>query len=129
MTDMKARNNGKGTRKPPPVEHQFKPGNPGRPKGSRNKLGEDFIQALAADFEKHGAETIERVRVQSPAAYLKVVASLLPKDVNLNVNNLDSLTDEQLLARLRRLTQEAAPLLAKAAEPREDELEPKASQH
>ena len=49
-----------------------------------------------------------------------MVASLLPKDVNLNVNNLDSLTDEQLLARLRRLTREAAPLLAKAAEPREE---------
>jgi hypothetical protein len=58
-----------------------------------------------------------------------VVASLLPKDVNLNVNNLDSLTDEQLLARLRRLTEQAAPLLAKAAEHREDELEPKASRH
>jgi hypothetical protein len=124
------RNNGEKTAKRiPPVEHQFKPGNPGRPKGSRNKLGEDFIQALAADFERHGAETIERVRVQSPAAYLKVVASLLPKDVNLNVNNLDSLTDEQLLARLRRLTEEAAPLLAKAAEHREDELEPRASRH
>jgi hypothetical protein len=129
MTDMTTRNNGKGTRKPPPVEHQFKPGNPGRPKGSRNKLGEDFIQALAADFERHGAETIERVRVQSPAAYLKVVASLLPKDVNLKVNNLDSLTDEQLLARLRRLTVKVAPLLAKAAEDANDELEPAASRH
>jgi hypothetical protein len=83
---------------------------------------------LAEDFEKHGAETIERVRVQSPAAYLKVVASLLPKDVNLNVNNLDSLSDEQLLARLRLLTQQAAPLLAKAAEG-DDEIEPAASQH
>jgi hypothetical protein len=57
-----------------------------------------------------------------------VVASLLPKDVNLNVNNLDSLTDEQLLARLRRLTEEAAPLLAKAAEG-DDEIEPVASRH
>ena len=68
-----------------------------------------------------------RVRVQSPAAYLKVVASLLPKDVNLNVNNLDSLTDEQLLARLRRLTQEAAPLLAKAAA--DGDGSPAASRH
>jgi hypothetical protein len=51
------------------------------------------------------------------------------QDVNFNVNNLDSLTDEQLLERLRLLTQDAAPLLAKAAEPREDELEPKASRH
>ena len=32
----------------PPVAHQFKPGNPGRPKGARNKLGEQFIAALAA---------------------------------------------------------------------------------
>jgi hypothetical protein len=56
-----------------------------------------------------------------------VVASLLPKDVNLNVNNLDSLTDEQLLARLRRLTQEAAPLLAKAAA--DGDGSPAASRH
>jgi hypothetical protein len=84
---------------------------------------------LAADFERHGAETIERVRVQSPAAYLKVVASLLPKDVNLNVNNLDSLTDEQLLERLRVLTKEAAPLLVKLEAADRDELEPAASRH
>src|SRR5262245_36762420 len=57
-----SRNNGKSTGYgKPPVEHQFKPGNPGRPKGSRNKLGEAFIQALAEDFERHGAEVIERV--------------------------------------------------------------------
>ncbi|HAH11511.1 MAG TPA: hypothetical protein DCL48_15565, partial [Alphaproteobacteria bacterium] len=30
----------------PPVEHQFKPGNPGRPKGARNKLGEAFLSDM-----------------------------------------------------------------------------------
>jgi hypothetical protein len=108
---------------------RIQPGNPGRPKGSRNKLGEDFIQALAVDFDRHGTETIERLRVQSPAAYLKVVASLLPNDVDLNDNNLDSLRDEQLLARLRLLTQQAAPLLAKAAEDGDDKLEPAPFRH
>jgi hypothetical protein len=78
----------------PPIEYQFKPGQGGRRKGARNKLGEDFIQALADDFERHGAEVIERVRVQSPAVYLRVVASLLPRDVNLSVSSLDSLTDD-----------------------------------
>jgi hypothetical protein len=97
----------------PPVEHQFKPGQGGRRKGSRNKLGEEFIQAIADDFEKHGAEAIERVRIEKPEAYIKVIASLLPKDLNLNVTKLDDLTDEQLLARLRSLTKQAAPLLAK----------------
>jgi hypothetical protein len=87
------------------------------------------IQALAEDFEKHGPETIERVRVQNPAAYLKVVASLLPKDVNLNVNNLDSLTDEQLLERLRVLTKEAAPLLARVAEDGEERRQAGALRH
>jgi hypothetical protein len=44
--------------------------------------------------------------------YIKVVASLLPRDVNLNVRPLDDLSDEQLLERLRSLTKQAAPLLA-----------------
>src|SRR5262245_29391641 len=98
---------GSGSR---PLGHRFQPGNPGRPKGSRNKLGEHFISALAEDFAQHGAAVIERVRIEQPAVYVKVVASLLPKDVNLNVNNLDNLTDEQLLERLRVLTKQVAPL-------------------
>ena len=96
----------------PPLAHRFQPGNPGRPRGSRNKLGEAFIAALAEDFEKHGLEVIERVRIEKPEAYIKVIASLLPKDLNLNVTKLDDLTDEQLLERLSSLTKQVAPLLA-----------------
>ena len=100
-----SRNNSKSTGYGrPPVEHQFKPGNPGRPKGSRNKFGEAFIQALAEDFERYGAEVIERVRIEKPEAYIKVIASLLPKDLNLNVSKYDHLSDEQLIVRLRVLT-------------------------
>lgn len=66
--------------------HLFKPGqsgNPaGRPKGSRNKLGEDFIAALYEDFSKHGAAVIEAVRLEKPDAYLKVVASLMPVEIS-----------------------------------------------
>ncbi len=76
----------------------------GRPGGRQ-------ASALAQDFAKHGVAVIERVRQEKPADYLKVVVSLLPKDVNLNVRPLDELTDEQLLMRLRVLTKQAAPLL------------------
>jgi hypothetical protein len=103
--------------------YETQPGNPGRPRGSRNKLGEAFIAALAEDFEKHGVEVIERVRIEKPEAYIKVIASLLPKDLNLNVTKLDDLTDEQLLERLRSLTKEAAPLLANL------DVETEASRH
>ncbi len=33
-----SRKNGASTGRVPPVEHQFKPGNPGRPKGARNQV-------------------------------------------------------------------------------------------
>ncbi len=104
------RNNGEKTgRKPPPVEHQFKPGNPGRPKGSRNKLGEAFIEALHEDFEKDGAVAIAACRREKPDAYLKVIASILPKELKVTTEN--DLTDEELVERIRQLDAAIRPFL------------------
>ena len=67
----------------------FKPGqsgNPkGRPKGARNRLGTQFLEALEADFNKHGAQAIALVREKKPEVYMRVVADLLPKEANINV--------------------------------------------
>src|SRR5262245_38289096 len=66
---------------------RFRPGqsgNPtGRPKGSRNKVTENLLEALASDFEVHGKEVIERVRGERPHEYLKIVASLVPKQMEI----------------------------------------------
>lgn len=66
---------------------RIKPGevrNPhGRPKGSRHKLGEDFLRKLQQDFASHGEEVIQKVRGERPQDYLKVVASILPKEIEL----------------------------------------------
>lgn len=104
-------------RKPvPPVEHQFKPGNPGRPKGSRNKLGEAFLEALHEDFTLHGVTAIQTVRTEKPDQYLKVIASILPKELNVNVNDTDAMTDDELIERVRRLDDTIRPFLALAGE-------------
>jgi hypothetical protein len=72
-------------------------GNPsGRPKGSRAKLAEDFVSALYADWQVHGPKVIERVREEKPADFLKIIASILPKDINLRVNPLDDFDDDAL---------------------------------
>jgi hypothetical protein len=84
----------------PPVEHRFKPGNPGRPKGSRNKLGEHFIAALCADFEEHGVSVIECVREDDPAVYLRVIAQVVPQTVLVSDARLDDLSDDELAAYL-----------------------------
>lgn len=83
----------------------------GRPKGSRAKLGEAFLDDMYADWQENGIAVIEAVRTDKPDVYLKVVASILPKDVNLNVNTMDELTDEQLIERIRALDATIRPFL------------------
>jgi len=84
------------------IGRPFEPGNranpAGRPKGSRNKLGEAFISAMHDDFVQHGAAVIETVRIEKPDQYLKVVASILPKELNIKTDAFDGISDEQLAA-------------------------------
>jgi len=67
----------------------FKPGqsgNPkGRPKGARNRLSTQFLEALEADFNQSGPQAIALVRERKPEVYIRVVADLLPKEANINV--------------------------------------------
>jgi len=73
-------------------------GNPkGRPKGSRNKFAEEFISDFLADWEKHGAATLKKCRSVDPAAYVRVAASLLPKDFNINAGATDAAALEKFL--------------------------------
>ena len=56
-------------------------GNPkGRPKGSRDAITKAFIDDLSEDWREHGLETIQRAREERPAEYVRMVASLIPKE-------------------------------------------------
>jgi hypothetical protein len=93
---------------------RFLPGNnggTGRPKGARNKLGEAFLDALHEDFNEHGQAAIVQVRTEKPDQYLKVIASILPRDLNVNINPNDEMTDEQLIERIRSLDAAIRPFL------------------
>ena len=91
---------------------QFKPGisgNPtGRPKGARTKLGEEFLQDMLSDWKEHGIAVIEAVRIDKPDQYLKVVASVLPKELNVRVSEFDDLTDDQLARQLAAIATQLA---------------------
>jgi hypothetical protein len=50
-------------------------------KGSRNKFNKAFVDALLIDFEVHGQEAVEACRTFEPGTYLKIIASLSPKQV------------------------------------------------
>ncbi len=92
---------------PAPLWKPGQSGNPkGRPKGSRNKLGANFVDALAEDFAAHGKEALEAMRETAPAAYIKAIAMLLPRDLHVQhsiVEQLAELSDEELKAKMDRV--------------------------
>ena len=94
MADVASSNARTAKPKGKPRGRPIQPGqvlNPkGRPVGSRQRLSEGFINALAEDFDKHGKATIQKMRSEKPDAYVRVVADLVPKDFNLNHNASDA---------------------------------------
>ena len=67
----------------PSSDTQFKKGHPGRAKGSKNKITKAYLKALTADFMEHGQAVLERVRSESPDVYMRLVAQLTPKDLDI----------------------------------------------
>jgi hypothetical protein len=64
--------------------HRFAKGNTygrkGRPIGSKVKLSESFLAGIAADFAKYGKDVIQHVRQNEPSTYLRIVASIVPRE-------------------------------------------------
>lgn len=56
----------------------------GRPVGSRNKFSEAFLLDILNDWKAGGKEAIQRVREEDPSTYLRVAASLVPKEFTIN---------------------------------------------
>ena len=86
---------------PKRINGKFAPGWSGNPGGSleatRRSFNRDFLLALAADFKKHGAAAIEKVRKTQPAAYMKICALLVPREMKLeHSGGVKAMTDEQI---------------------------------
>lgn len=90
------------------------PKSPGRPRGARSKLGEAFLQEMLKDFELHGALTVAKVREERPDQYLKVVASILPKEIDLGEETQDIL--HELLGRIDGRTRSVVPSRAETVQ-------------
>jgi hypothetical protein len=77
----------------------------GRPLAAQRDLATRLMAILAVDFERDGADTVAKLRLENPTNYLRLVAALLPKDLD-DENLLDKVSDEELqdvLVRLRAL--------------------------
>jgi hypothetical protein len=98
----------------------FQPGQSGNPSGGRpgsrhrQQLNGEFIAALLRDFRHGGPKAIERVRRAQPAAYLKILALLCPREHKVEHSNpIKELSDEQLETAIEYIE---AALAAKAGD-------------
>jgi len=72
-----------------PVRTFAKVGNArGTLEGSRRAFSADFIRTLADDFRLNGRQAIEKVRKTQPAAYMKICALLVPREMKVEHSNV-----------------------------------------
>jgi len=109
----------------------FQPGQSGNPagkaKGTRHKISEAFLEDMHAAWKTKGAEAIAKVVEERPHEFLKVVAGLLPRDVNVKIDNLAEIDDAELaasLAALRSLANTCAAEIARAGAIEAESTEP-----
>lgn len=88
-------------------QHQFKPGNSlgGRPKGSRNKLGEAFLKDFLDVWEKEGKQALLDTRQKDPAAFIKAAVAILPKELSIShdVSEVEKLLEQFSIDELDQL--------------------------
>jgi hypothetical protein len=60
----------------------------------RNKLTQAFIAALEADWQEHGDAIIEKLREDSPTQYALIVAKLCPVQAQVEISEVDLLTEK-----------------------------------
>jgi hypothetical protein len=71
----------------------------GNAQRTRHIFNKAFLEALAADFRKGGPEAIAKVRKYQPAAYMKICALLVPRELKLeHSGGVKGMSDEQLEA-------------------------------
>jgi hypothetical protein len=109
----------------------FQPGRSGNPAGGpvgsrhRQQLNGEFIAALLRDFRHGGPKAIERVRRTQPAAYLKILTLLVPREHKVEHSNpLKGLTDEQLEAMIEYIETSLAAQAGAPAKMIEAMIEP-----
>jgi hypothetical protein len=69
------------------ADGKFGPGNAGKPKGARHKISEAFLKDVLADWAEGGASVLKTLRAERPDLYVKVVAELLPKEIELKAEH------------------------------------------
>jgi hypothetical protein len=94
---------------------------------TRRSFNKDFLLALATDFKQHGASVIAKVRNQQPAAYMKICALLVPREMKIEqAGGVKAMSDEQIEQAIEAIQIMLATRAGEAAKVIEGTAEPAA---
>src|SRR5499427_9774504 len=79
----------------------FQQGVSGNPHGNRHRtrhlLNQEFMQALLLNFRHQGKKAIEKVARNQPAAYLKILPLLVPREMKVeHTGGVKAMSDEEI---------------------------------
>jgi len=60
---------------------------PGRPQGARSQFSNEMIADMRASWAKNGPEAMQKTFEEQPAMYFRIMASIIPKDVAVTVED------------------------------------------
>src|SRR5579863_10739165 len=92
---------------------RFGPGNPGKPRGSRNRTASRVVKAIFADFETNQDQFLKELRSYARPEYMRTILKLLPQQVEATAETTADWTSEERA----RTYHEAKRLLAIEADP------------
>jgi hypothetical protein len=116
---------------PKRINGKFAPGSSGNPGGSvessRRSLNRAFLLDFAEHWKVHGRKALDKAAKDQPAAYIKIAALLVPRQMEVEHKaGVKGLTDEQLEGAIQAVTEllearakgvDAKLIEAKPAEP------------
>jgi hypothetical protein len=81
---------------------------PGRPRGARNKLARRFLEDCLADWHEHGAAALRICRMEDPVAYCRMMASIVPRELEITATSVAELADDELEKMIQNLRAQIA---------------------
>ena len=110
---------------------QFEKGSSGNLGGNaqrtRHIFNKAFLEALANDFREGGPQAIAKVRKYQPAAYMKICALLVPREMKVeHSGGVKAMSDEEIEAAIEAIKTMIAARAGEAAKVIEGTAEPAA---
>jgi len=85
------------------------------------------MQALLLHFRQHGKKAIEKVAREQPAVYVKILALLVPREMQIeHTNRIKQMTDEEIEQAIEAIQTMLAARAGEAAKVIEGSVEPAA---